>query len=275
MKDCQCVEFLQWALPHMRMRWPGFRKVRRQVCKRIDRRIRELSLPDVSAYRDYLQRHADEWSVLDTFCRISISRFYRDRGVFEYLGSEMLRELAQAAVAAGDRQLECWSCGCASGEEVYTLKIVWRLCVEPRFGDLPLAITATDADALLLACAVRGCYSPGSLKDLPEAWRDIAFDRRDNLHCIRDEFRDGIRFLEQDVRVEQPAGPFHLILCRHLIFTYFDEPLQIELLGRLVDRLLPGGLLVTGKQEPLPCVHPQLAVSRPRMGVYRRAALGE
>ncbi|MEA3428672.1 MAG: hypothetical protein U9Q84_05565, partial [Thermodesulfobacteriota bacterium] len=66
MKDAKCIQFLQWALPRLRMRWPGFRKVRRQVCKRINRCISELRLNDVESYRKYLQVHPDEWGYLDS-----------------------------------------------------------------------------------------------------------------------------------------------------------------------------------------------------------------
>ena len=99
MNDLDCVQFLQWALPMMRMRWPGFRKVRRQVCKRVDRRLRRLGLVDVTAYRAYLDDHPDEWSQLDQLCRIPISRFYRDRGVFDLLRDDVLPSLAAAARA--------------------------------------------------------------------------------------------------------------------------------------------------------------------------------
>lgn len=75
MKDTECVEFLQWALPRLHMRWQGFRKVRGQVCKRIGRRIRELNLGEGADYRTYLESHPAEWSVLDDLCRITISRF--------------------------------------------------------------------------------------------------------------------------------------------------------------------------------------------------------
>ena len=270
MNDSECVGFLQWALPQMGMRWPGFRKVRRQVCKRISRRLQELSLSDVSAYRDYLTCHPDEWSVLDAVCTIPISRFYRDRGVFDYLGSEILPSLAQAAAARGDRQFRIWSCGCASGEEVYTLKIIWQLCVAALVPDLPLHIIATDVEPELLARCAEGCYLASSLKDFPHEWLGIAFRRSDTLFCIREEFRHGIEFLRQDVRAELPPGQFHMILCRHVVFTYFDERLQIETLERMIDCLLPGGVLVTGKQEPLPCEHPKLTALKPRMGVYQK-----
>ncbi len=274
MKDCECVDFLQWALPRMRMRWQGFRKVRRQVCKRITKRMHELSLRDVSAYRDYLECHADEWSVLDALCTIPISRFYRDRDVFDYLRSEILPSLADAVVARGDHHFRCWSCGCASGEEVYTLKIIWQLCIARRFPDLPLHITATDMEPTMLARSAEGCYSLASLKDFPAEWLGIAFYRSDALFCIRDEFRRGIEFQRQDVRKELPPGPFQLILCRHVVFTYFNEPLHIELLERMIECLVPGGVLVIGKQELLPGEHRQLAILRPRMGVYQKIASG-
>jgi chemotaxis protein methyltransferase CheR len=272
MKDTECVALLQWALPRMKMRWPGFRKVRRQVCKRISKRLQELSLSDASAYRDYLERCGEEWKVLDSLCTIPISRFYRDRGVFDCLRDTILPALAEAAVARGDSQCRAWSCGCASGEEVYTLAVVWQLCVAPRYARLPLEITATDVDATLLARCVRGCYGLGSLKDFPREWLDVAFRKTGLLFCVREEFRRGIVFLRQDVREEFPPGRFDLILCRHVVFTYFDEPLQLKILERFVDRLLPGGVLATGKQEPLPGTHPQLAELRPRMGLYQKTS---
>jgi chemotaxis protein methyltransferase CheR len=273
MKDSECVALLQWALPRMHMRWPGFRKVRRQVCKRIAKRLEELSLGDVSAYRDFLERRPAEWVVLDSLCSIPISRFYRDRDVFDYLRDTVLPGLAEAAIARGDISCRAWSCGCASGEEVYTLEVVWQLCVAPRFSGLPLEITATDIDSNLLARCDRGCYTGGSLKDFPRAWLDLAFRTTNASFCVRDEFRRGIEFLRQDVREELPPGPFHLILCRHVVFTYFDERLQLDILERMVEHLLPGGMLVTGKQEPLPCAHRQLALLKPRMGVYQKTVL--
>ena len=54
MRDTDCIAFLQWSLPQLGLRWPGFRKVRRQVCKRISRRMKELELDTFEQYRDQL-----------------------------------------------------------------------------------------------------------------------------------------------------------------------------------------------------------------------------
>ena len=270
MKDPECVRLLQWALPQMRMRWPGFRKVRRQVCRRIDRRLRELGLPDGDAYRAYLASHRAEWHVLDSFCRISISRFYRDRGVFDVLRDELLPKLAWAARRRGDRALCCWSAGCASGEEVYTVNMIWKLCVRRRFPDLALRLIATDSDPQMLARARQACYPASSLKDLPAAWRAIALTPADRLYCLKPEFRSGVELRQQDIRSNLPPERFDLIFCRHLAFTYFDEPLQCRLLDALVGKLTPGGFLVTGKQEPLPRELPQLDEYGSRLGIYQK-----
>jgi chemotaxis protein methyltransferase CheR len=153
MTDAQCVRFLQWALPQLRMRWDGFRKVRGQVKKRLTRRLRELGLPDIEAYRDYLRRHAGEWHKLDALCRITISRFYRDKGVYAALSQQVLPTLARAARQRRDKTLRVWSAGCGGGEEPYTISILWHLELRDRYPDLQIDIVATDADPAMLARA--------------------------------------------------------------------------------------------------------------------------
>ena len=101
-KDADCTAFLQWALPRLGMRWPGFRRVRGQVCKRLRRRMAELGLRNLAAYRALLETHSGEWVPLDGLCRISISRFYRDQGVWRTLEREVLPPLGREGT--GTRQ---------------------------------------------------------------------------------------------------------------------------------------------------------------------------
>lgn len=123
MSDPDCTAFLQWALPQLDLNWPGFRKVRRQVCKRLRRRMSELELADFAAYRARLESDPAEWQVCDECCHITISRFFRDRRVFEVLRDRVLRDIAPRAQRE-HRDVRIWSAGCASGEEPYTLKIL-------------------------------------------------------------------------------------------------------------------------------------------------------
>jgi chemotaxis protein methyltransferase CheR len=252
MKDRDCVAFLQWFLPKLNMRWEGFRKVRRTVCKRIQRRIEELGLPDIAAYRSHLEQTPSEWSVLDGFCRIPISRFYRDRELFRFLENVALPELAQAATQRGEKEIRCWSAGSASGEEAYTLNILWRLELSHRFPDLSLRIIATDTDDTMLGRARDGCYGTSSLKRMPADWHIKAFDPSGKEHCLRKQYRQGVEFYLQDIRSQTPDAPFHLILCRNLVFTYFDKKLQHIILQRMLKQLIPGAILIIGIHETLP-----------------------
>lgn len=252
MTDQDCISFLQWALPRLRLRWPGFRKVRGRVCRRIHRRIIELDLPDPAAYRARLETHPAEWPLLDDLCRVTISRFCRDRRVFLFLEQQVLPQLASMALAQGEQVIRCWSIGCAGGEEPYTLAMLGNASLPKRFPGATLGIVATDADPAMIDRAVTGCFSGSSLRELPAGQVAEAFSRSGGNSCLVERIRKQVTFLRQDIRTGEPDGRFHLILCRNVVFTYFDEELQKEVLGRMIKKLRPGGALVIGIRESLP-----------------------
>lgn len=270
MKDEQCVRFLQWALPQLDMRWPGFRKVRKQVCKRVDARMRDLHLANVEEYKAYLQNHADEWLRLDALCRITISRFYRDQGVYATLGQSALPALAQQALERGDTRLRVWSAGCGSGEEPYTLAILWLMELQSWFPDTSIDIVATDSDPIMMRRARDARYTFGSLKNLPQNWRDRAFDLEGDTYCLKSEYKRCVTLLEQDIRQEQPEGLFDLVFCRNLVFTYFDEALQLKLLRRIVGAMHDGAALVLGIHEKLPETAEPLSAWFDEQRIYRK-----
>jgi chemotaxis protein methyltransferase CheR len=255
--DTDCTTFLQWALPQLELRWPGFRKVRRQVCKRLTRRMRDLGLDDFSDYRARLEADPSEWRVLDECCHITISRFFRDRGIFEAVRRRVLPDIAARAKREG-RDALVWSAGCASGEEPYTLKILWDVEVASAYPNVSLAITATDVDTAMIARAREGCFEASSLHELPAPLVQQAFEKIDARYRVKPRHREGIEFLEQDLRSEMPARLFDLILCRYVVFTYFAVPLQRTVLASMLERLRPLGYLVIGTHEQLPGDMPEL-----------------
>ena len=270
MKDAEGVHFLQWCLPKLGLIWPGYRKVRRQVYKRIQRRLESLSLSTLADYQRHLETHPEEWTVLDSLCWISISRFYRDKSVFQFCEQEVLPSLARQALTQGEPVLRCWSIGCAGGEEPYSLSLLWKLKLQAKFPNIRLMILATDIDEQAVARARRGCYMPSSLKDLPENWLAQGFDHTAEDFCIKPEFREPVTFLKQDIRQATPDGMFHLIVGRYLTFTYFDATLQSNTLQRLTERLRIGGALLIGKDERLPDGEFGLAQWSEKERVYRR-----
>jgi chemotaxis protein methyltransferase CheR len=270
MRDVEGVQFLQWCLPRLQLRWSGYRKVRRQVYKRISTRLQLLGLHSVADYRSYLETHPEEWEALDSACWIPISRFYRDKGVFQFLEQEVLPSLARQALAQGESVLRCWSLGCAAGEEPYSLSLLWKSKLQAQFPTVRLVILATDIDDRALARAQQGCYPLSSLRDLPESWRGQAFDYTAEGFLIKPEYREPVTFLVQDIREAAPEETFHLILCRYLAFTYFEAALQSDTLQQLVERMQIGGALVIGSGETLPDGEFGLTPWSEKEGVYRR-----
>ena len=268
--DLEAMQFLQWCLPQLGLRWAGYRKIRSRLYKRLKRRVHELGLSSFEAYQNYLLGHAEEWVVLSSLCWMPITRFYRDRDVFQHLALEILPELTQLVSAGPDKQLRCWSAGCASGEEPHTLAILWQHGLAQRYPAVEFRVIATDIDPKAIQRALRGCYHWSSLKEMPADWRAQAFNVAGDELCLKNEYRHSVTFLIQDLRESVPEGIFQLILCRNLAFTYFDPTSQKQTLHQLLDKLAPGGALIIGKLETLPEGCAGVEVWLPHMGVYRK-----
>jgi chemotaxis protein methyltransferase CheR len=273
MRDSDCVGFLQWALPRMGLRWQGFRRVRRQVCRRVAARMQQLGVSGPGAYAEYLERNPTEWVALEALCGVTISRFHRDRGVFDCLAEHVLPELARTAGAGG--AIDVWSAGCASGEEPYSLALIWEMRLAPAFGETALRVLATDRDPGLMARARRACYRRSSLRELPPDWVARAFERSGEDWCLSPAFKRTVTFELQDLRQTLPAGPFQLVLCRNLAFTYFDDRQQLRLLREVIARLKPDGYLVIGAHEQLPGGQRDLRRIAESPCIYRLAADGD
>ena len=274
MKTVDCSAFLQEVLPRLGLRWAGFRNVRRLVCKRIAKRLRELGLADLTAYRTCLDHDDAEWHKLDEMCRIPISRFYRDREVFASLERDVLPVLAAQVVAERRRELRCWSACCASGEEPYTVAVLWHLRIAPSFPSLALRILATDVDPKALHRGRLGWYSASSMKEVPEGLLCAGFERSGDEYCVRTAFRT-VEFLQQDIRRSDPDGLFDLILCRNAVLTYFVPDEQEQVMKRVIARLRPGGALVIGLHESVPASCTGLALWNGTRAIYRAVSAAE
>ena len=270
MKDEECVRFLQWLLPRLQMQWAGFRKIRSRVCKRLQRHIYSLHLDSVAAYQTYLIDHQEEWRKLDEICQVTISRFYRDKFVFAYLAEAVLPVLCQQALQQRRREIKVWSVGCASGEEPYTLVLLWKFCLKQQLPQIQLNILATDTKKDLLNRAKVACYPFSSVRNLPLDWRETAFSKTQETYCLQSDYQQGVNFQQHDIREAVPGHGFDLILCRNLAFTYYDQVLQTRVAKQLIDAMLPGGALVLGVHEYLPADYPDIELWSKRLSIYRK-----
>ena len=110
---------------------------------------------------------------------------------------------------------------------------------------------ATDIDDVQLARAAAAVFPLPALRELPAAWRAAGLDERGDQATVRDEVRARVHFGHHDLRSPPPAGPFDLVLCRNLAYSYFDEPTQERLTASLRGVMRAGSLLVVGGDERL------------------------
>ncbi len=246
-----CTEFLKWVLPQLGFRWEGYRKVKRQVCKRINARISYLQLRGLISYKEYLSKNPGEWKILDSMMQISISRFFRDYKSWELLGNKLLPELAARAIEK-NRPLRCWSAGCASGEEPYSLAILYDQKLKHQFPALEFQLAATDANNNLLERATNACYPAGNVKDVPANYLRKYFIKQNEEYCLKNNIKNMVTFMKQDIRKEMPEGQFDLVFCKNIVGMYFAREKAIEVFNRIATKIRPGGFMITGNHEPVP-----------------------
>lgn len=230
--------------------WKGYRKVRKGVKRRLGRRLAALGCKDLRAYLERLERSGEERRRCERLMTVSISRFFRDACMWRVLREEIL----PAALEIWPGRLAVWSAGCASGEEVYSFRIVWKrfAATFPRAPELRLL--ATDLNPLYLERAKRGVYPESVLREVSERVRSDCFKAKgEGLYAVVPSLKEGIVWKAHDFLSGPPAdAPFHLLFLRNNLFTYYDPPLVEKGVERVKACLSPGGFLILGAHEKLP-----------------------
>lgn len=225
--------------------------------------MEQLGLHEFGLYLRHLRADPEEREFLRPLLTVTISRFYRNRRAFEALAQRVLPLLA-----ARSETVRAWSAGCASGEEPYTLRMVWEELLPPG---ARLTVTATDIDDASLSRARAGLYEASSLREVPPEVAARRFRPEGDRFRISEGIRGGVSFLRHDLQHDDPPGTFDLVLCRNAAFTYFDRPARLRAAERIASALSPGGFLMIGRTETLPPGSERwLAPFLPKAGIHAR-----
>jgi chemotaxis methyl-accepting protein methylase/PAS domain-containing protein len=216
--------------------------------RRIERRMAIHSLKSPAHYADFLEGNRQEIDLLFKELLIGVTSFFRDPAVWEHLSKVALPELLARRTSGAP--LRAWSIGCSTGEEAYSLAMVFCEAAErmPAPYDLTLQIFASDLSSDAIASARRGQY-PLTIGASVTADRLARFfSVHDTYYQINQNIRDMVLFAEHDVVLDAPFTKLDLIACRNLLI-YFDPLLQRRLLPLLHYSLRSGGLLLLGHSE--------------------------
>lgn len=233
--------FLQHICPELGLNW---RKYRRKGARRgVLNRMRDLKLSSFEEYIDHLRTHPEEGDRLPDIMHITVTRFYRDGECWEGLINILPNLIVHG------KKPRVLSAGCCGGEEPYTIAILWKEVFEEDFG--PIDILAVDMDEASLNRAQKAIYDKWSLRELPDAWCEKWFSPSKKRLRLSQQITSMVRFEQGHLFHAPPPGPFDLILCRYLFFTYFIDDLRFHAAHNWWQALRSGGALMIGKKEGL------------------------
>jgi chemotaxis protein methyltransferase CheR len=228
----------------------GYRRVRKGVKKRIDRHMQQLGCRDTTTYLNLLENQGDYRYECELLMTVSISRFFRDRHLWQMLENRWLPDI----IARNRLQIDVWSAGCACGEEVYSFKIIWQR-LKTGFESLPsLEILATDRHPHYIKRARSGIYNRSSLREVAVDVRSGFFESRkgSKQFVIKEELKSDIHWETGDLLTEPLGSVFQVIFLRNNILTYCRQVDQISALEAIINCLAPGALFIIGRHETLP-----------------------
>ncbi|EPX78394.1 CheR family methyltransferase [Salipiger mucosus] len=215
------------------------------LVRRIQRRIQVLDLRDAEDYLRRVRTDSDECEVLFRELLINVTRFFRDPEHFEALRREVVPDLVRDFEG---EELRVWVPGCSSGEEAYTMAMIFAHELHEQRRSFKVQVFATDIDEQMLRIAREGVYPHAALADVPEELRDRYTIAREGSFQIPAQIRDMIRFSVHSVVRDPPFSNIDLLSCRNLLI-YFGEKLQTQALPIFHYSLKPGGILFLGPSE--------------------------
>ena len=231
---------------------------------------------NVTSYQDYLrilEQTPDELQKLSDALTINVTKFFRNIELWHRLQGDVIPALWET----GNRSVRVWSAGCASGEEPYTLAMLFA-ATAARVGHREwmrrLVIDATDIDRVCLDRARLGAYPLGVFSETPaEFVTRYTEAAADGGRMVTDEIRRVVHVNRLDLTRDRPRNPpYDMVVCRNVLI-YFDRAMQERLFATFAEALRPGGILVLGKVETiLGPTRDQLELVDARERVYRRPA---
>ena len=218
------------------------------LLRRVHRRMglhRITSLPD---YTERLRQDPDEIKALAADLTINVTGFFRDPEAWNILAQKVIAPLVQERAA--DLTIRVWVPACSTGEEAYTIAMLFAEHADAAKKAFDLKIFATDVTDGVLSSARAGQY-PGSIAaDLAEERLQRFFEKQDDTYSIRKMLREAIIFAPQNLLQDPPFSRLDLISCRNLLI-YLEPEFQQRVLALFHFALREGGHLFLGPAETI------------------------
>jgi two-component system, chemotaxis family, CheB/CheR fusion protein len=230
-------------------------------------RMLATGTPRLADYLAYVQAVPEEVEELTKALLVTYTEFFRDPGAFAYLKETLLPELIERA-RERDHTLRCWSAGCATGEEAYSLAMLLTELLGEELPQWRIRLFATDLSEEALSFARRGVYPENLLKGVPPEYRARFFEPAEHGWRVVKHLRQVMVFGQQDLARTVPFSAIDLVLCRNVLSSFLPQTQEV-VLNQFAFSLYPGGYLLLGKDEPIRPEHALFAAVSRDWHAYR------
>lgn len=239
------------------------------INRRIERRMSVHKIEQINSYIHFLQKNPKEVHILFKELLIGVTSFFRDPLVWEKLKETVI------PTKIGKHQpgstIRAWIPGCSTGEEAYSLAIIFREVMEKinPHGGFSLQIFATDLDDEAIETARKGIFPINIAADVSPKRLSRFFTKIEDGYRINTEIRETIVFAQHNILMHPPFTIVDFISCRNLLI-YLDSELQEKLLGLFYYSLNPEGILLLGNSETLGSQSHLFTAENSSLKIYKR-----
>ncbi|EXJ15745.1 chemotaxis protein CheB [Imhoffiella purpurea] len=236
------------------------------VMRRMERRMQVRQTPDLLSYARLLESDRGELATLRRELLIPVTSFFRDPETFETLAETAIKTIV---TERGDNQpIRVWAPGIATGEEAYTLAILFAEAFERARRWPNFKLFATDVEPQNVETAGAGVFSEAITAEISPERLDQFFMRRGNHFVVRPEIRQSIIFARHNLLEDPPFTRMDLVSCRNLLI-YFRPEAQERALRRLQYAMAPGGFLLLGPSETIANLQTDFTAVSSKHKIYR------
>ena len=235
--------------------------------RRIERRMGMLGIATVPLYMERLCEDFNEIDLLAEDMLINVTRFFRDPKAFEMLGSKVVSDLIKAQPEG--QPLRIWVAGCSTGEEVYSIAILFQEVMTTTRRNLKLQIFASDIDEDAVIQAREGIYPAAIVTDVTPERLARFFIKEDDRYRVVPELRGMVVFTVQDLLTDPPFSRLDFVSCRNLLI-YLQAEAQKKVLLLFHFALRDGGVLLLGGSETVGTLENRFTAISKSQRIYRR-----
>ncbi len=216
--------------------------------RRIERRMAMAAIEtdDMDRYVEMLRSDKGELDRLAKDLLINVTSFFRDPKVFDLLATKIVPALVRGQ--SPDQPLRIWIAGCSTGEETYSLAMLFLEEIAAAKRNVKLQVFASDVDRDAVARAREGLYPETIEADVSSERLARFFSKEGNCYRVAPELRAAVVFAVQDVLADPPFSRLDLVSCRNLLI-YLRPEAQAKVVSLFHFSLREGGILLLGSSE--------------------------